>query len=270
MRLEKRGSMAVSLSDVISASETGSNHCPGRPAPRLIQTRRRGKRHAARKGSVNVLSNAPYGYRYVATPERGGDAEYALALEEADVVRQIFEWIGRDRHTIGEVRGRLKDQAIPSPKGKEWWDRTTIWGMLKNPAYTGTAGFGKTRSGTRRGRLRPQRRADEQPRRAYSSYAVPPADWILIPVPRIVSDELFASVQEQLAENRKVARQRRRGAAYLLQGLTVCKCCGYAFYGKSASSASTKGQRRRYAYYRCIGSDAHRFGGKRICENKQV
>ena len=26
------------LSDVISASETGSNHCPGRPAPRLIQT----------------------------------------------------------------------------------------------------------------------------------------------------------------------------------------------------------------------------------------
>ena len=39
MRLEKRGSMAVSLSDVISASETGSNHCPGRPAPRLIQTR---------------------------------------------------------------------------------------------------------------------------------------------------------------------------------------------------------------------------------------
>ena len=38
MRLEKRGSMAVSLSDVISASETGSNHCPGRPAPRLIQT----------------------------------------------------------------------------------------------------------------------------------------------------------------------------------------------------------------------------------------
>ena len=41
MRLEKRGSMAVSLSDVISASETGSNHCPGRPAPRLIQTLRK-------------------------------------------------------------------------------------------------------------------------------------------------------------------------------------------------------------------------------------
>ena len=30
----------VSLCDVISPSETGSNPCPGRPAPRLIQTRR--------------------------------------------------------------------------------------------------------------------------------------------------------------------------------------------------------------------------------------
>ena len=29
----------VSLCDVISPSETGSNPCPGRPAPRLIQTR---------------------------------------------------------------------------------------------------------------------------------------------------------------------------------------------------------------------------------------
>lgn len=25
-----------------------------------------------------------------------------------------------------------------------------------------------------------------------------------------------------------------------------------------------------YAYYRCIGTDAYRFGGKRICQNKQV
>jgi len=237
---------------------------------KILERSRRGKRHAARKGSVNVLSNAPYGYRYVPANDSGGDAEYLVVLEEAQVVRQIFEWIGRDRHTIGEVRRRLKDQAIPSPKGKELWDRTTIWGMLKNPAYKGKAAFGKTRNGTRRASVRPQRRSQEQPQRPYSIYDVPTEDWILIPVPRIVSEELFTSVQEQLAENRKVARQRRRGAAYLLQGLTVCKRCGYSFYGKSASSASTKGKRRRYAYYRCIGSDAHRFEGKRICDNKQV
>ncbi|HEX2912226.1 MAG TPA: recombinase family protein, partial [Chloroflexia bacterium] len=31
-----------------------------------------------------------------------------------------------------------------------------------------------------------------------------------------------------------------------------------------------KGHFRAYAYYRCIGSDAYRFGGVRICYNKQV
>ncbi len=29
--------------------------------------------------------------------------------------------------------------------GKERWDRSVIWGMLRNPAYCGKAVFGKTR-----------------------------------------------------------------------------------------------------------------------------
>ena len=64
-------------------------------------------------------------------------------------------------------------------------------------------------------------------------------------------------------------RQRRRGAAYLLQGLTVCGHCHYAYYGKKVSKSAAKGG-RQYAYYRCTGTDAYRFGGERICENKQV
>src|SRR5208337_5242041 len=40
-------------------------------------------------------------------------------------------------------------------------------------------------------------------------------------------------------------------------------------YGKPVSRASTKGK-VRYAYYRCTGSDAYRFGGQRLCWNKQV
>ena len=27
---------------------------------------------------------------------------------------------------------------------------------------------------------------------------------------------------------------------------------------------------RNYAYYRCIGTDAYRFGGERVCDNLQV
>jgi site-specific DNA recombinase len=76
-------------------------------------------------------------------------------------------------------------------------------------------------------------------------------------------------VQEQLEENRKLARQRRRGASYLLQGLIVCGHCHYAYYGKKVSKSAAKGG-QQYAYYRCIGTDAYRFGGERLCDNKQV
>src|SRR6266702_606686 len=54
------------------------------------------------------------------------------------------------------------------------------------------------------------------------------------------------------------------------QGLLVCACCGYAYYGKPISPSARKGHPRKYAYYRCIGSDAYRFGGVRLCWNKQL
>jgi site-specific DNA recombinase len=85
-----------------------------------------------------------------------------------------------------------------------------------------------------------------------------------------VSEELFAAVQDQLEENRRRARVGQRGARYLLQGLVVCACCGYAYYGKAISHRARKGHRRDYAYYRCIGGDAYRFGGQRVCTNTQV
>jgi site-specific DNA recombinase len=36
------------------------------------------------------------------------------------------------------------------------------------------------------------------------------------------------------------------------------------------SPAAAKGKDRHYAYYPCTGMDAYRFGGQRICGNKQV
>jgi site-specific DNA recombinase len=237
---------------------------------KILERSRRGKRHAARRGAVNVLSGAPYGYRYVSQHEGDGEASYQVAFEEARIVQRIFEWVGLDRLSIGEVCRRLKRGGIASPRGKSYWDRTTVWGILKNPAYKGSAAFGKTRIGQMRPRLRPQRGQAEHPRRAYSTYDMPPEDWIHIPVPALVSEELFDAVAEQLAENRARNRQSKRGVRYLLQGLLTCHRCGHAFYGKALSLSAGKGKRRDYAYYRCIGMDAYRFGGQRICHNKQV
>jgi len=126
------------------------------------------------------------------------------------------------------------------------------------------AGYGKTQREALRPRLRAQRGRSLQPRRAMSVGTQPEQEWLSIPVPALVEEALFEAVQQQLKEN------RQRGALYLLQGLLVCAHCGYAYYGKQISHKAAKGKARAYAYYRCIGTDAYRFAGERICDNLQV
>jgi site-specific DNA recombinase len=70
---------------------------------KILGRSRRGKRHKAQRGEVSVLSGAPYGYLYVSVQEGGGQAHYEPIAEEARVVRQVFEWVGRERLSIGEV-----------------------------------------------------------------------------------------------------------------------------------------------------------------------
>ena len=111
---------------------------------KIMERCRRGKQYAARHGSVNVLGGAPYGYRYISKHEGGGKARYQVIAEEARVVRRIFAWVGHERCSLGEVCRRLQRDGILTRTGKSAWDRSVIWAMLKNPAYKGTAAFGKT------------------------------------------------------------------------------------------------------------------------------
>jgi len=236
---------------------------------KIMERSRRGKRHAATRGSVNVLSAAPYGYRYIKRSEGDGEAAYEVNEEQATIVQQVFQWVGRDRLSIGEVTRRLTKSDTKTATGKDWWDRTTVWGMLKNPAYKGSAAFGKTRTGPRRSALRTQRGHSKTPRRTGSTYDTDASEQLSIPVPPIVTEELFAAVEKQLTANRQRGHEQKRGATYLLQGLLECKCCGYAYYGKKVSRSSAKGK-AQWAYYRCVGTDSYRFGGTRVCDNKQV
>lgn len=236
---------------------------------KILERCRRGKLHKARSGVANPLSGAPYGYLYVRKSD-SEPAHYQVLLHEAKVVRSIFQWLVEDQISIGEITRRLRAEGIPTRKGLSRWDRATVWGMLRNPAYMGKAAFGKTESIVRGKLLRPIRGKSAVPRHAKSAHRdKPPTEWLSIPVTAIVSPEIFAAAHEQLERNQRLSTRNSRGQRYLLQGLVVCAGCGYAFYGKPVSRASMKGT-IRYAYYRCVGSDAHRFEGGRVCHNPQL
>ncbi|QUN32427.1 recombinase family protein (plasmid) [Cupriavidus sp. KK10] len=239
---------------------------------KIAERNRRGKLHGAKRGNVNVLSGAPYGYRYIRRQLDGTPAHYVIELPQAATVKAMFQWVGLERLSIGEVVRRLAEAGTETASGKPFWDRSVVWGILRNPAYMGRAAFGKTQVRDHlHVRVRAQRHSADVPRKPYSTIRADPQQWIEIPVPAIISEALFHTVQEQLAENRKRARQRRDNAPLrLLQGLTVCGQCRYAYYAKKVSKAAAKGHQRDYAYYRCVGTDAYRFGGERICDNLQV
>jgi site-specific DNA recombinase len=226
---------------------------------KILDRSRRGKLHAARRGRVSAMTNAPFGYRYIPKHEGGGEAQYQVVLDEARIVQEIYQWVAQERCSIREVCRRLDARQVPRRKNAARWSAATVRDMLKNPTYKGSAAYGRTRSGPRRPRLRPLRNAPVQPRRLRSVFRTTPEEQEIIPVPAIVSEELFAEVQERLAENGRRHRGTPRHERFLLQGLTVCARCGYSYCGQG-----------KRLYYRCTGTDAYRWGGEAVCSNRMV
>ena len=231
----------------------------------LMERYRRGKAWRAKTGSVNVLSGAPFGYRYVRkTPESG--ARYEVVPHEAVLVTEMFRRYADDGAAIADLRRWLTDQGVRTRTGKERWDRSVIWGMLRNPAYAGTAVFGKTqavhepaglnRTARLAGRTVPRQvRVEDRPRE----------EWTAIPVPALVDEDTFDRVQQRLADNKRFAARNTKVPS-LLQGLAACASCGYGYYRTSTTTSSGK----KIYYYRCLGSDDYRYQGGRVCANKPV
>jgi site-specific DNA recombinase len=237
---------------------------------KLIARPRRGKRYAARAGMVNVLRGAPSGYRDMPKDEGRGPAHDDVVPDEARVVRPVFDGVGRERGTIGAVGRRRTRAGEVARTGTPIGDRRVVWGMRKNPAYLGAAAFGPTRQGPLQRRRRAQRGRPLQPKRAVSSADVPAEQWLRSPGPALLEPELFEAVPEPLREQQRHARQSRRGALDVLQGLVPCGPCHDASYGKRLSPSARTGHPRTSAYDRGLGTAAYRFGGARVGPKTQV
>ena len=224
----------------------------------ILERSRRGKRHRAHAGEVSVMSGAPYGYRYIRKTD-DVPAAYVIDEAEARVVRRVYEMYTVEGLSIAEITRRLNREGIPARKASRW-ERSVVWGMLRNPAYRGVACFGKTRLCART-QTRPQRRRGATTPSNTAGHQRPREEWIEIPVPALVTEETFARAQELLYHN-KIRSRRRTIAPSVVQGLVGCAKCGYAL-----SRTSTQTSARKIHYYKCIGSDSWRKLGGPVCDN---
>jgi len=229
----------------------------------ILERSRRGKLHRARQGQASVLSGAPYGYLYVKKSDQAA-AYYQIIETEAEVVRLVYDCYTTQELSIGAITNLLNERQIATRKATARWERSTIWAMLRNPAYKGTACFGKTALAPRQKITRPLRQRGGMAARNSASHERPRADWIEIPVPAIVSETVFALANERLQVN-KSRSPRRTIEPSVVQGIVSCSKCGYALY-----RTSTRSSARQIWYYRCLGSDAWRRLGGPVCDSRPI
>src|SRR5258707_191356 len=92
----------------------------------------------------------------------------------------------------------------------------------------------------------------------------PRSEWIEVPVPALISEQTFALAQQQLGKNKQFA-SRRTLVPTLLQGMLVCRQCGYAL----CRTATRSGGRTVY-YYRCTGAQARHQRSGTACSSRSV
>ena len=208
----------------------------------IAERMRRGRQAKLRSGTLLPWTSAPYGY--ILDPERPRDpSRVRLDPVKAEIVKQIFAWYSDPQipATLYWVAKTLTERQIPTPRGGLRWNVASVRGILRSPAYTGTAYSGRTHPAPAR-----QRKSALQPvGRGESTKPAPADEWIAVRVPVIVNQETFDLAQHRLEQNKQMARRNNSEHDYLLRGLVSCTQCQLASTGRML--------RPGYAYYVCRG-----------------
>lgn len=225
----------------------------------IIERCRRGRYFKAKQGSVSVLTHAPYGYEYVKIAQDNGP-DFRIVDQQANVVRQIFSWYVYDDWSIRKIGLELDKKGILPPEGGKTWNPSTTSRVLGNTTYIGKAYFGKReRYEGVPGRIFKTRNKVRKDK-AYEARRMRPEDqWIEIPVPIIVDEEIFYATQKKLKQNQALSARNTKVPA-LLQGILTCKECGNPYYKKRRRTS-----KKVYELYTC---KTNLTGGK--CPNASI
>ncbi len=189
----------------------------------------------------------PFGFRV--NPET---QLYEIDEDEANAVRFIFQSFDEGKsydYIINELNRLGFKTRDGNPFGKN-----LIHEMLKNEKYRGVYIY--------------NRRAAKGPDGKFNSHQNKFDDEIVRiqdGMPRIVSDELFESVNRILCSRKRLKNYSGKKHTYLLTGKIFCGNCGSAYSGGTRRSG--KKNKTEYSSYTC--STKHRYSGIK-CKNKEI
>ena len=219
---------------------------------KTLERTKRGLVGRARSGQVNG-GRVALGYRYLSGPHQG---RLEIHEEEAALIGQIFQW-ALDGCSVRAIARRLTDARAPTAMDRRGftaaegrkpckqeargvWSLSSVGLILRNPVYMGQMRYNTHANLLRNGRKHSQRQR-------------PSEEWVTIPVPAIISPDMFVAVQARLQANRHI---RPSKGPVLLRGRWFrCGRCGCGM---------TPLVGRKYRYYRC-GSWYNKMAPERRC-----
>ena len=137
-----------------------------------------------------------------------------------------YESLAFEGATLNNLANQFNDEQIPPPKRSYEWEATLISKMVKNPVY--------------KGEFVAHRWYSIKVRRRFSDKLVskkverPQDEWIIVPVPPIISPEVWELANEALKKNLQVSKRNLQYDALLARYLK-CATCGssFIFHGKT-------------------------------------
>ena len=209
---------------------------------KIAERMRIGKLRKVRENKKLLGYNPKFGYDYHNRIKTGPDARdgyFSINENQAEIVRQIFNWIaeGKSKH---EVKKLLFEAGMMPPKRiREQWSSGTLDRLVRDTTYMGKHYYNKREAIETRN---PQNSKQEYRKVVKgSSIQRPKSEWLAVDVPAIIEESLFGKVQVQLALNKKLNTRNNSKNKYLLAGLIECPC------GKARTGDPANG----HTYYRC-------------------
>lgn len=139
--------------------------------------------------------------------------KYDISEEDAPVIKKIFQMYA-NRETMASIIRYLNELGYKTSQNKDF-NKSSIGRILNNRKYIGIYSYGGLET--------------------------------LGGVPKIIEDDLFERVQQELVKNGLAPARNRAKAEYLLTTKLICGCCKEDMTGYSGTSKTGK----LHTYYKC-------------------
>jgi len=215
---------------------------------KILDRMRRGMKYAVRKGQV-LGNKAPLGYRFIRKTEHK-QACWEVDPREAEIVRLIFDLYSNKGMNLLAIKNFLEEEGISTHYGNTNWQKSTIFNILKNETYLGTAYMFKNR------RIEPGKhpKLSKYRRRKYTKKEPRPRDeWVGIPITPLIEKYTWDAAQKILKQNAQGSPRNNSKNHYMLRGLMVCGLCGCMASGYVSNTTT---------YYGCGAKRNHNITTK--------